>query len=182
MKKLLLTLKLLVSPRPTWARLLSGSTSSSESERKLFYPLVLVVALSAVGLLWQEVNLTVGDVVISAIIQAIAYILSLHICVIAISWGMNFAVEKDAFVAPGKIKTFVIYCLSILMLIHIVKNLLPAESAFFDLFPIYLIIPVWQAVEFLRIDKENIGYFVVGATALLLATPWVINALLSFFV
>ena len=51
MNKLLLTLKLLVSPHSTWARLLGGSTSSSESERKLFYPLVFIVALSAVGLL-----------------------------------------------------------------------------------------------------------------------------------
>ena len=182
MNKLLLTLKLLVSPHSTWARLLGGSTSSSESERKLFYPLVFIVALSAVGLLWQEVNLTIGDVVIAAFVQAISFILSLYICVMAISWGLNFAIEKDAFVAPGKVKTFVLYCLAILMLISIVKNLLPAVSVFFDLFPIYLIIPVWQATEFLHIDKEKNAFFVVGATALLIVTPWLVSPLFSFFV
>ncbi len=180
MKKLGQVLKLIISPRETWSMVLQN-TSSVETERTLYYPLLALLAISAVGLFWKEQEPTVSRTLVYGLINFISYFLGYIFVSYIMSFAISFFADKASKPSSGKVRTFVMYNMSFLILIDIVRNLLMYEYIFVDLFWLYLLVIIWQSCHTFDLDKEKSAYFIVGSFLLIVFVPKLLFILFEGF-
>ena len=181
MKKLGQVLKLIISPRETWSRVLQN-TSSVETERSLYYPLLALLAISAVGLFWKEQEPTVSRTLVYGLINFISYFLGYIFVSYIMSFAISFFADKASKPSSGKVRTFVMYNMSFLILIDIVRNLLMYEYiVLFQRNSFYLLVIIWQSCHTFDLDKEKSAYFIVGSFLLIVFVPKLLFILFEGF-
>ena len=153
MKKLLSIFKLIVSPSNAWHKILNNS-SSGTLELSLYYPLIGMLSVSCFAKMLYDKTLVLKNMIIDAAISFAEYFIGYLACAFFISLILPKLQEKDKTVSDGRIKTFVMYNMSILVILDIVQNLLPAEYALLEIFPIYILFIISKAVGFFSLNKD----------------------------
>ena len=178
MRDIISLFRLIITPHSGWVRIFQ-QTSRQRLERNFFFPLLALLSVSAIGYFWQEPTATLIDVLVRAILFFTAYFIGyLAICGIINAAAQHIFVKEDA-ALQSRIKYFSMYCLSILILSQVVQNLLPAPLALLDLFPLYLLIIIWQSLDFFEFKKDRNTYFFVGSFILMTGVPYLIFTILD---
>ncbi len=178
MKRIVNIFRLIVSPKATWGTLMNGA-SSSVFEKAMYYPLLAILAITAFVKMLYDNSLTLSMAVMDAINSYISYFLGYIICAFIVSLSLPKIQEADKRVSDGRVKVFVMYNMSFLVILDIVQNFLPADFIFLHVFPLYLLVLISSGMSFFHIDKSKNAIFVLGVFLLVVLMPVVINMLLS---
>lgn len=178
MRDIISLFRLIITPHSGWVRIFQ-QTSSQRLERNFFFPLLALLSISSIGYFWQEPTATLIEVLTRAILFFTAYFIGYLAIYGIINATAQYIFAKEDATLQSKIKYFSMYCLSIIILSQIVQNLLPAPLALLDLFPLYLLIIIWQSLDFFEFKKDKSTYFFVGTFILLTGIPHLIFTILE---
>lgn len=171
-------LVLLVSPKVGWMYIDDKCNSSQRVLGAFFYPLLAILAVSAfVPMIYDGASHTLSKTLMVAIVQFSTFMLSYYLCVYLLS-GFYPQFTRSS-LAMSKLSNYVIYNLSFLVVLSILKNFLPGE--FSPLFFLWLYVPylAYRGVEFLCVDSNKSVKFVVISSIMMMGLPLLIGLILN---
>lgn len=181
-------IQLIFSPQKGWEDLEDSDFRSDGRPgaidiRKLytgcFLPLIAVCSLTAfVQLLYiPEPTFTKG--LVKTIIEFASLFLSYHLAVYIFSWWMPRLVRHESNPDMRRHAIMVMYCISVVAIIFLIKNVIKVDLALIDFLPFYVMFIIWKGAEFVGIPERNIGGFMFMATAAILGTVYGLSFLFN---
>lgn len=178
MAKILTVFRLIVSPQSMWSRIFSNS-SSGTTELTVYYPLVGLLAVSSFLKLVYDPLATLHAVLIGAVVSFVAFFLGYIVASFVISMLLPKIQEQGKVTSDGRVRTFVMYNMSILVLIEIVKNFLPVDMPLIYIFLLYILYVISKSVKFFSIGHDKNMIFVCGAFCVIVFMPAVFSLVLN---
>lgn len=173
-------LLLIVSPHEGWKDINKYSIPNDVVMRSLFYPCLALLAVTQfipyyIGYNGGELS----AVIVAAMIDFVKYFIGFF----AISCLLNgfFADMFKSRVQVNKLNNFIAFCLIILAVFNILRNLMPGFP-FFDIFPLYIIYVVFRGLGYLTIPEIRAKGFIALASLLLLLIPSGIKFVLNLLI
>lgn len=172
-------LQLVLSSRKAWEDIALRPLNPLVLMKNGFYPLLALVACSAVA----GQFITPGAFVLStAIEQALVQFLSLFVSYFVARAAMEWMLPSMADDGRGNLNNasvMALYSLSLFGVIDIIDNLCPVHMAVMRFLPAFIIIVAWQARTFLQIRQSALAYYIIMCIVTLVALPLIIEALLN---
>lgn len=131
-------MQLIISPGKGWADVDEVGESPQQLATSGFYPLLGITACSAFLPRIYDKNLTLPVLVESAVVTFVSYFIAYFLA----SALMSATIGKVSTDNPGdkKINTFILYNLSILALITLIRNCLPMELSLVQFMPLFVLV------------------------------------------
>lgn len=171
-------LRLVGSPQSMWERIF-GCSSSGSLELNMYYPLVGLLAASSFMKLAYDPLSTLQSVIIGAVVLFVSFFLGYVVASILISMLLPGIQEKGKATSDGRVRTFVMYNMSIFVLIEIVKNLLPVEDMpLMYVFMLYILYVISKSARFFSLKPERSVLFTVGTFCVIVFTPALFSMIL----
>ena len=180
MKRLINVFKLIVSPGSTWISIFQTS-SHQMLERALFYPMIAIYAVSFFLRLVYDPTLDFSEVLTDAIIGFVAYFIGYLIVAQILNIVIPKLQEEGKSSSEGKIRTFVIYSMSILLMIDILQNLLPSNLILLTILQFYLVYVIDKAKTQFHLNEDKTLVFLVVSFALIFIAPILIRNFFDMF-
>lgn len=179
MRKIATVFRLIVSPQATWSRIFKSSSSAS-LERTMYYPLVGLLAVSSFMILVYNPMSTLHMAIIGAVMEFVAFFLGYVVASFLISILLPKLQQAGKVTTDGRVRTFVIYNMSILVLIELVRNLLPTDDMpLLYIFTLYILYVIFRSVKFFSLESDKEAVFTVCAFLIIVALPYVVLMLIN---
>lgn len=162
-----------------WGYIFSSSTSSRSLEQKLFYPLLGLLAVTSFFQMVYDSSMTLSIGIIIAIIQFVSYYAAYVISSLCISFFLPYTQEQGKTTSDGRIRVLVLYCMSIMVILDIIQNFLPAEYILLNIIPVYIIYLVLCCSSYFHVRKDKELLFVIAAFCMIVFVPIVLSVLLT---
>ena len=166
-------LVLLISPKVGWQYIDDRCHSAQRVLGTFFFPLLGLLAISSfVPMIYDSASHTLSSSLMDAIVSFSMFMLSYYLCVYLLS-GFYPQFTRSS-LAMSKLSNYVIYNLSFLVLLMILRNVLSGE--FSPLFFLVLYMPyiAYRDIDFLCVDSNKSVKFVVISSIMMLAFPGII--------
>jgi len=163
----------IISPKVGWDSVNHTGTHYNQILRKVFFPLLAVLGLSAFVPMIYDSTLKLTSQFTSGILQCSAFFFDYYIASYLLSGFYPEIVKTDA--GMSRLNSFILHILIYLMLLSIISNLLPIDFTPVLFLMVYVIWMAKQGTEFLGLKSDKVAKFIVIASALLLIAPLVIN-------
>ncbi len=171
---------LLVSPESGWKEIKKFKVPKDVLLSKVFYPLIGLNAITSFVSFFYTANTHLPFYIQKAVISCSTYFFGYLIAAyILCSTFPAISNEKDG---TNKIHIFAIYNCTILLIIGIIENLLPASFSFLLILPLYVIYISWRGTDYLNIPQDETVKFVVIASLSLLLPTYLIDRFLSILI
>ncbi len=116
-----------------------------------------------------------------AIIEFFSLFLSYHLAVYIFSWVMPLIVTKEQS-DQRRDAIMVLYCISIIALIFMLSNVIKVNIALLHFLPFYVLFIIWKGANFTGVPQQNIGPFMLMATASVLGSVYGLNYLFNILI
>lgn len=182
MARILTVFRLIGSPQAEWSRIF-GNSSSGTLEMNMYYPLVGILAVSAFMSLVYDPLCTLHSAIIDAVVLFVSFFLGYVVVSFLISMLLPKIQQPGKVVSDGRVRTFVMYNMSVMVLIEIVKNFLPvSDMPLMYLFLLYILYLISKGSKYFFIEQERTVLFVVGAFCLIVSMPALFSFVLRIFI
>lgn len=164
-----LMLQLILSPAKGWEDVAVGADSP---RRTLQHGLLPVAALAGVASLASALYIdppSVAMLLIQGVVVFVKYAGTYFAGVAIMSYALSaFMGKADA--DHDRVETFCAYSTGIMALIGVLEGLLPMELTLLQFLPLYVIVVMCYAREYLGVDERHI-FRLAGASALAIVLP-----------
>lgn len=166
-------MQLIISPGKGWVDVAAVGESPQQLATSGFYPLLGITACSAFLPRIYDNNLTLPVLIESAVVTFVSYFIAYFLA----SALMSATIGKVSTDNPGdkKINTFILYNLSILALITLIRNCLPMELSLVQFMPLFVLVIMWAGRQYLNIAEGNIPSFLLLCALFILLPPYVVG-------
>lgn len=176
-------IQIILSPSNGWEDVDENMPSTGEMFRKGFLPLMIISALTEFfGLLYNK-GYTFDVLLIKAIIDFGSYLIAFYI------GRMVFDVYIVRLVSKVEIGTsrvrglqVLLLGLGVMLLMQIVYNCFQADITILKFLPMYTILIIYKASDFMRINSHDYFLFTLIASLSIVVLPLVIYNFLNMFI
>lgn len=171
--------QLLVNPAKGWEDIEQDNDSTRTLLQQGYYPLIAVASLST---FFQGYHIGESHTFISllqyALISFGILFVTLFLAELAFSTlfpSMTSQTDKEE--ETRRRTTFIVYCLAIMAIIEILINVVPFNFPVLAFLPVYLLVIIYKAINYLGVKTEHIGPFMLMSAFTTIAPIY----LFSFF-
>ena len=123
---------------------------------------------------------TLHMAIIGAVMEFVAFFLGYVVASFLISILLPKLQQAGKVTTDGRVRTFVIYNMSILVLIELVRNLLPTDDMpLLYIFTLYILYVIFRSVKFFSLESDKEAVFTVCAFLIIVALPYVVLMLIN---
>ncbi len=170
-------LQILMAPKSGWEDVIADRQQPRDILLKGFLPLAAVAALSVgVNALYQ-IHPAIDKLIIKALVVFTRYTLTYFIAVALLLYALP-KITDDNIVSRPRIELLSAYCVGMMAIIGILKNLLPMELPLLQFLPFYIIVVIIQSRQFINIDDKFLFRYAACATAGIILPVFIIDRLL----
>jgi len=145
---------------------------------RCFLPWIAVCGSSAgVKLLYGSTG--VLESVQNALVTFVSLFLAAQCAKYVFQVYMPRMVEQNSFLHVGRWMEMIVYALSFLGMIELVANVVKVRIALIEFLPLYMVFIIWKGWRYVGVAERNVGLFVIMATAAILGSTYLIEALLE---
>lgn len=172
--------QLLLSPLNGWEDLADTNPDSEKLLRRGFYPLLAITAATEfIGLFYNK-GIGIDVFIIRAIIDLGAFSVALYLSRLVMeAFVRPLIASADAEVARNRLSVAVLMAFGEMLLIQILRNALQADITILKFMPLYIILILYKAEQYLNIKPDEILRFTLLASLATLAVPALISYILS---
>jgi hypothetical protein len=152
---------------------------ATNSYYRCFLPFISVCSCSALIRIVYDDGLGFLGAVQQVLITFISLFLAYHIARYGYNVYMPKLVKRGEEYSRGRVMTMTMFCLSFLGLITLISNVIRVRIALLDFLPFYVIFIIWKGSDFLKIDEQRIGLYMILSTLLILGSCFIISFLLN---
>lgn len=169
-------IQLVIYPAKGWEDVSNAATKPEVLCHDGFYPLLAACAVSClIKLIYNDIEYTFVSALQEAIITFTIYFATLFFAGYAFGTTMQKMTDKHP--SENKNSVFIIYNLSILVLLNLISNLLPVELVIIDIFPLYVGFIIFKGVRYLDIAEDKISHFLFMAVSSIILFPFLLKLL-----
>lgn len=170
--------KLLASPKVGWEEIGKYSIPNNLLLSKMFYPCLAILAISKfIPVFLGYIDMDIKFFVINGLIDFVKYFVSFFVLSLIATSLFKFTTETEA--ETNKLNNYVVFNLTILIIINFFKNLVPGFPIF-DLFPLYIVFVAYCGKSYLQIPINCLKTFVITMSIFLIFIPIGIEYILKF--
>lgn len=163
-------LQLIISPKNGWCDIAKSNCDQKLLMTTGFYPLLGLASISAFAGIIFDADITLVRALQNAIVIFISYFITYFLAELLFSTFlgplMNYSNETSQeptsvrYVSDNRLyTTFIIYNLSILVLITFIRNLLPIELSLVQFLPFCVAFIMWKGTEYMSVPEKKTGQF-----------------------
>lgn len=169
-------IQVIINPARGWEDISNAGEKPASICHDGFYPLLAVCAVSCiVKLIYDEIDYTFVVALQEAIVSFTIYFATLFFAGYVFGATMQRLADKQP--SENKNSIFIIYNLSILVLINTIANLLPIELVIIDIFPLYVCFIIYKGGRYLDVSEERSSYFLLMAISAIIVFPFLLKLL-----
>lgn len=176
---LAMMLRILANPGSGWRNYKASKFTPSEVEKRCFYPLTGLLALSSFINLIYFPESTVSDLLIMGIIDFISYFFGYFVILLMAKIIMPKASRHLIETNFGK--DYILMGLSTMALFKTIQILLPMLEPLLVFLPLWTIFVMSKGVKFLRVPKEKENITAGLLTLYVVGIPMVLRWIFDFF-
>jgi hypothetical protein len=173
------TILLIVSPTEGWQKQKRFNVPTRIILSHLFYPLLAILAISVFSQYFLFHTQTLSKIIQNSILDIAKYIFTYFITSYLVTGFFPFTNRDKATIS--RFNVFLIYNISILIILNILRNILP-EFPFFEIIPLYIAFVIYKGCIYIDAPKQSVIRFTTVTSLLLLGLPWGIKLIFSLLI
>lgn len=166
-----LLVQLVLAPENGWEDIEDENLPAIKVLRSGFIPLLIITSLSVFAGLLYHVDATIGTLVRRAIITFGAFFVAIFIA--EFFFSLFFIRDTAKAVDSGRVRSFIIWSLSVMALTTLIMNSVPFSPVLI-LLPLYTIVVIRRATDFMSVLPERVGNFMVLSILSIFLPPFII--------
>ncbi len=157
-------LQLLLSPASGWDDIASGRPAPEELLHRGLYPLLAVAALTEfLALTWNH-DAGFVSVLIRSIVDFGAYFISIFVARLLFEMYFPAMCKKEP--DRRRVSLFIIFALGIMVIFQILDNVVPWDTVYLSLLPLYAVLVIYKSEAFLGVAIDSqMRFLLLGAGA-----------------
>ena len=168
--------QLILAPGPGWEDISKAGSDVKWLLLYGFYPLMALTVLSSLMDFCYH-DITVGEFFHGALVIVAKYFLTYYFAVFMYSMFLHKYIVGTQ--NEKRNSTFVLYILSILMLIEFLANFFPTDVPLIQLFPLYLVIIIWRGARYMAVVEAKMWHFIGLSVAAMILPTYLIPSLFN---
>lgn len=169
---LLCLLQLILSPGNGWIDISAEGRDPRRVATRGFYPLVAVVALSALARWWYG-DMEMFTAVVSVLVTFVKYFVTYFIAAFIFPLYSNAIIEGEY--NETRTSTFILYTLGLLALINLLRNLLPIDVGIVSFLPFYVLLIMWKGKRYMAVKGGKTLRFIALSVACIMLPVYLIG-------
>lgn len=149
---------------------------------RCFLPLVALCALTSFVRMLFDGGPDFLGALQTAIIEFFPLFLSYHLAVYVFSWIMPRLVGEGEQPDQRRDAIMVLYSISVISLIFLLGNVIKVKLALIQFLPFYVIFIIWKGADFVGVPQQNVGQFMLMASASVLGAVYGLSFLFNILV
>lgn len=171
-------IQLIISPDHGWEDV--AKSSSPTRAFRLMTILLIIAAISPLCRLFYVDHFSTLLIWQSTVIVFAAYWATFFIGEFVL--GLFLPTVSDLDETEDRIRSFCAYITGLLALQVILESVIPIPVAILQLWPIYVVVIIWRAMDFLKVSEQATGkYFLITIPALILPAQIILRIFYSSF-
>lgn len=174
-------LQLVLSPRRGWQDIALDDEEGEEPVAPAFYLLMGIVALTWVARGFYVPELGWLKVIELVVVTYGVLFVSYFVGTFVMSVSLESLVTRGE-VNERRTRIFVMFGVSLLALILLIANLLPAPTPVLWFLPVYVVVVLWKGAAYLGVSEKRAGLFTLMAFLAVMLPPmllgWLFQAVL----
>lgn len=168
-------IQLILSPGKGWDDIALSNLTPKSVAADGYYPLLGVASCSVFVQYLYDSDLTLPVLVESAVITFVVYFISYFIAsfMFAVFGGRLIKSVPD----EKRYNLFILFNLSILVMIEILKNCLPMSLSLVEFLPLFVLLVMWMGHRYLDVEPGKEGSFTIFCGLAILAPPFLLDFL-----
>lgn len=188
-------LQLIISPKNGWCDIAKSNCDQKLLMTTGFYPLLGLASLSSFAGVFFDVDMTLVRALQDAIVIFISYFITYFLAELLFSTflgplmnysgggGVDDETASVRYVSDNRLYcTFIIYNLSILVLITLIRNLLPVELSLIQFLPFCVAFIMWKGTEYMSIPEKKTGQFMFLSVFSILMPTYIFQYLFQLII
>lgn len=167
-------LQLVLAPTKGWEDISLADGRTGRPASRAYYVYMAVVALSWLVQLLYDSELGLVRVIELVIVTYATFFASFYIGTFILSVAMQSLVGSGE-VDEHRVRTLVAYGLSLLGLIRLIANLLPAQTPVLWFMPLYVVVILWKGFRYAGVRRESVGLFVILDVLAIIVPPMIVG-------
>lgn len=168
---------MILSPGKGWDDIALSKLTPKSVSSDGFYPLLGLASCTVFVQYLYDTELTLPVLVESAVITFVSYFISYFIASFLFAMFGKRLMKGDP--DEKRYNLFILFNLSILVLIAMLKNCLPMSLSLVEFLPLFLLLVMWMGHRYLDIEPGKEGSFTVFCGLAILAPPFVLGFLFN---
>ncbi len=171
-------LQLIISPGKGWEDISLKGDNTATIINKGAYPLFLIAALSSFFVLMYDTDVSIIMLIQKAIITFVQFFVSVFFA----KFVFSFRIDKYVIGEPDekRYSTYIIYGVSLVSLITIIKNIIPIQNiALIDFLPVFVALIMWKGCQYMAIREDKTGHFMIFTAVTVIFPPMLLNMLFN---
>lgn len=172
-----LMLQLILSPTKGWEDIASGADSPRRTLTHGLAPLAAAAGLSSFVCLFYFDAPPFGVVFLQAVAETITYVITYFLGVTVMTYAMQWMSSLPEG-GRQRVELFCAYSTGIMALVGVLEGLLPMELTLLQFLPLYVIVVMCCARDFLGVDEKHIFRLAGAGTVSIVVPVYVIDMLM----
>ncbi len=173
-------LQLMLSPRRGWEDVAIDDIPSQKLMLNGFIPLVIIASATCLPAYWYHSGISLVGVIEQMIACLVKYVASFYIASFFMSLYIPTCTGGE--MSLNKNHTFIIYSLSLLVVLNVLTNLLPMVPDMLYLLPIYVLFIMWRGINYMEIKFEGVMQFIILDIFAVILPPFILQYLFNLVI
>ena len=170
----------ITAPRYGWEVINESNIPTGKVLRSAYLPLLCVLALSSFVPMLYDHTVSFSTSLMTGIVLFSTFFISYYMIVYLLGGFYPELVKTQG--ASARLNDYILYNLTLLVLLMILRNLLPSDFTPVLFLLVYLPWMAYRGTDHLFVKKDKVAKFVVISSALILGIPIVLKALLGLLI
>lgn len=166
-----------MAPKSGWEDVLADRQQPRDILLKGLLPLAVIAALSVGFNALYQIHPTTVYIIGRALAEFCRYMITYFIAVALLLYVLP-RLTNDNTVPRPRIELLSAYCVGMMAIIGIFKNLLPMEMPLLQFLPFYIIVVIIQSRQFVNIDDKYLFRYAACATVGIILPVFIIDRIL----
>lgn len=168
-----------LSPAQGWKDVGADTRSTRATERNGLFPWLGVVAASALIRYFYDPGLSAPFLFQSVLITFGMYFVGYYIAILSMSVLSERFMASPDIAAEHRIRILTAYCTGMLALFTLIENVLPSHLTLLHFLPFYVGIVIWRGIDYVGVNKDHTGVFMVVAIISIIAPPYLVGMMMG---
>lgn len=173
-----LMLQLVLSPAKGWEDVAAGADTPRRTLRHGLLPLAALAGVASFTSLLYSDAPSVAMVVLQGVVAFVKYALTYFAGVAFMTYALSNYMGRRDEVNHSRVETFCAYSTGIMALIGVLEGLLPMELTLLQFLPLYVIVVMCYAREYLGVSEQQIFRLAGVATVSIVLPVYLIGMLM----
>jgi len=170
-------IQLILSPGKGWDDIALSKLTPKSVAADGFYPLLGVASCTVFAQYLYDSDLTLPVLIEGAVITFVSYFISYFIASFMFAMFGKRLIKGEP--DEKRYNLFILFNLSILVLITMLKNCLPMSLSLVEFLPLFVLLAMWMGHRYLDVEPGKEGSFTVFCALAILAPPFLLGFLFN---